>query len=309
MPRGLSGRSHLGRLTVLAVTALSAVTACSAPGSPAGGGSSVAPGAASPPPERPVSGLAKGMVLPIEGYLISYPERIAWQRAQQNLWKSCMERFGFKEFDPPPPGIVPDPNFNDANMARRYGISNAEEAEQYGYHLPGGNVEPPAWEPAAGAEGAVFAGVGTDLRSGSYQGEKVPEGGCRGEAQRKLGELRYTLAGKVDYASLEESRKDPAVRKAVAAWSSCMKKQGYAVDHPYETPDLVTSLGAPAPSADEIALATADIGCKKKTDLIGIWYAAEKRIQLRRIEENQLALDEERKKNDAVLKTAARVNG
>ncbi|MFC8367442.1 hypothetical protein [Streptomyces sp. NPDC057238] len=309
MPRSFSGISRVSRLAVFAVVVLTTTTACSAQESASTTPDDGYPGAASPPPERPVSGLAKGLALPIEGYLISYPERIAWQRAQQNLWKSCMKRFGFKEFDPPPPGIVPDPSFNDANMMRRYGISDAEEASQYGYHLPGGNVEPPVWEPAPGAEGAVFAGSGAELKSGSYQGEKVPEGGCRGETQRKLGEIRYTLAGKVEFASLDESKKDPAVRRAVAAWSSCMKKQGYVTDHPYKAPDLVTSLGSPAPSPEEISLATTDIDCKKKTDLIGIWYAAEKKIQLRRIEENQLALDEEHKKNEAVLKTAASVNG
>lgn len=261
------------------------------------------------PARTPVSGLAKGMVLPIEGYLLSYPELVAWQRAQQNLWKSCMRRYGFNSFSPPEPGMYPPVGYDDANMARRYGISDAKEAARYGYHLPNDRGEPPVWEPAAGAEGAVFSGSGAQLAGGSYKGEKVPEGGCQGETKKKLGRISYPLASKVEFASLEESRKVAEVRAAVDKWSACMKSSGYRVTHPYKTPDLISTLGSENPSAEETALAVADVECKKTSRLVSIWFEAEKKIQNRRIEENQLALDEERKKNDEVLKVAARANG
>ncbi|MEU2247054.1 hypothetical protein [Streptomyces sp. NPDC019224] len=261
------------------------------------------------PARTPVSGLTKGMVLPIEGYLISYPETVAWQRAQQNLWKSCMRRYGFNSFSPPEPGMFPPPGYDDANMARRYGISDAKEAARYGYHLPGGAGEPPVWEPAEGAESAVFSGSGVQVASGSYKGEKIPENGCQGEVRESLGKISYPLASKVEFASLEESRKVAEVRSAVTKWSACMKSHGYRVAHPYKAPDLVSSLGSDHPSEAETALAVADVGCKKSSRLVGVWFDAEKKIQNRRIEENQLALDEERKKNDEVLKVAARANG
>ncbi|WP_326737842.1 hypothetical protein [Streptomyces sp. NBC_01022] len=260
------------------------------------------------PARTPVSGLTKGMVLPIEGYLISYPETVAWQRAQQSLWKRCMQRYGFTSFDPPEPGMFPPPGYDDANMARRYGISDSKEAARYGYHLPGGMGEPPVWEPGEGAERAVFSGSGVQVRSGSYKGEKVPENGCQGEVKGKLGRISYALASKVEFASLEESRNVPAVRSAVAVWSSCMKSHGYRAEHPYKAPDLISTLGSENPSAAETALAVADVGCKKTSRLVDVWFGAEEKIQKRRIEENQLALDEERKKNDAVLKTASRAN-
>jgi len=260
------------------------------------------------PARTPVSGLTKGMVLPIEGYLISYPETVAWQRAQQSLWKRCMQRYGFNSFNPPEPGMFPPPGYDDANMARRYGISDAKEAARYGYHLPGGRGEPPVWEPGQGAERAVFSGSGGQVESGSYKGAEVPEGGCQGEVKKKLGRISYTLASKVEFASLEESRNVPAVRSAVSDWSACMKSHGYRVEHPYKAPNLISTLGSETPSSAETALAVADVGCKKSSRLVEVWFGAEKKIQDRRIEENQLALDEERKKNDAVLKTASRSN-
>ncbi|MEE1927536.1 hypothetical protein V1J52_04925 [Streptomyces sp. TRM 70351] len=261
------------------------------------------------PAPVPEEGLAKGMVLPIEQYLVSYPDSVAWERARQSLWKSCMGRFGFA-FDPPEPGLYPLPGYNDANMQRRYGITDPEVAAEFGYHLPDDPGEPPVWEPGQGAEEAVFRGGGPSVSGGRYQGEPVPEGGCLGESQRKLGHYDYTLAGQVEFASLEESQKRPEVRAALGRWSACMKQNGYTVEHPYKTPNLLgKALGAEQPSREELSLAVTDVKCKETSDLVRTWFTAETQVQKRRIEENQLALDEEWKANEAVLKKAAKING
>ncbi|MFE0701719.1 hypothetical protein [Streptomyces sp. NPDC058872] len=46
----------------------------------------------------------------------------------------------------------------DTAMGRRYGILDLEQTKKYGYHPPREIPETPYWEPASGAETAVFTG-------------------------------------------------------------------------------------------------------------------------------------------------------
>lgn len=72
---------------------------------------------------------------------------------------------------------------------------------------------------------------------------------------------------------------DPRVVAAYAAWSSCMKAEGYryatpqeAIGDPSLVPETVKENGASVVrhSAAELAHATADVRCKTSTNLVGI---------------------------------------
>ncbi|MEU3853725.1 hypothetical protein [Streptomyces sp. NPDC029554] len=228
----------------------------------------------------------------MEKYLVGYTDVVEWQRAQRDLWVSCMARFGFDSFAPPIPGAHPPIEFNDANMPRRYGASDAAQAADYGYHLPPQQLdEPPVWEPAAGAESAVFLGRGPEVSSGTYNGTTVPEGGCRAEAERELGHLSQgEEATKVNAASMRASLKRPAVQKVIADWAACMKGKGHAFSDPYK-PAESFNLSTPTASDEEIEVATADVACKEQTDLIDVWYAEESALQTQSIAAKKASLD------------------
>ncbi|WJV44535.1 hypothetical protein [Streptomyces flavofungini] len=256
----------------------------------------------SPTPER---GLAKGLSLPVEKYLAGYPEVVQWQRAQRSLWVSCMARYGFENFNPPVPGVNPPAEYNDANMPRRYGISNAAEAAKYGYHLPPQQMaEPPVWEPTDGPEGTVFLGEGPELSDGTYNGTKVPEGGCRGETERQLGHLSQGEdAARVNAASLTESMQRVAVQEIISKWSACMKTRGFTLDDPYKASDQF-DLSTQTASAEEIKMATADVACKEETGLVQKWHEEESALQAKQIAAKRTALESERAKMNAVKKAS-----
>ncbi|MEV5357789.1 hypothetical protein [Streptomyces sp. NPDC052693] len=244
------------------------------------------------PGRTPGRGLAKGLSLPVEKYLVGYTDVVDWQRAQRDLWVSCMARFGFDSFTPPIPGAHPPIEFNDANMPRRYGASDAGHAAVHGYHLPPQQSdEPPVWEPAAGAESAVFLGRGPEVSGGTYNGIQVPEGGCRAETERELGHLRQSEeASEVNAASMTSSLKRPAVQKAIADWAACMRGKGHAFTDPYK-PAESFDLSTPTASDKEIEVATADVACKEQTNLIGVWHAEESALQTQAIAAEKAALD------------------
>lgn len=260
------------------------------------------------PKRTPERGLAKGLSLPVEKYLVGYTDVVDWQRAQRDLWISCMARFGFEKFNPPVPGVNPPIEFNDANTPRRYGASDATQAAEYGYHLPPEQLdEPPAWEPAAGAEGAVFLGDGPELSGNTYNGVTVPEGGCRGETERQLGHLAQgENASKVNASSMTESLKQPAVQNVIDGWAACMKDKGHAFDDPYK-PAASFDLSTPTASAEEIEVATADVACKGETGLIKVWSAEETAIQNQQIAAKKTSLDAELAQTNTVKTTAQRV--
>ncbi|MFJ4869983.1 hypothetical protein [Streptomyces sp. NPDC088757] len=272
-----------------------------APPAPPAGAASALPErvALSDLPEAPVRGLAKGLTLPLDRYATGPVDAFAWQVAVQEQWRSCMARYGFQDFGPPPVSV--EATVTQANVAagRRYGISDLESAKKYGYHLPDDIPEAPHWEPAPGAESDVFTGAGTEVEGGSYKGKAVPSGGCRGEARRMFPVPQTPEAQKLGTVAFDASRKDPVVTEAVAKWSSCMKKKGYDHTHPLEDLDKFgISLSSSAAGPEEIAHAVADVECKANTSLIKAWNAEESREQESIIKQNAQKLTDEKSVKD-----------
>jgi hypothetical protein len=144
-------------MAAAAATALSASSAASSSqavsGSATHGGSSVTAGTGTAEGPKAVmdTGLVKGMTLPLQQYMQTYQDSVVIERAARSLETECMARFGFTVTFPPAGGDPP-PNADDANMPRRYGISDPAAAAKYGYELPPDltdHPKPPELTPAA----------------------------------------------------------------------------------------------------------------------------------------------------------------
>ena len=260
-------------------------------------------------PTTPTRGLAAGLSLPLQSYSANTREQYAWQIATQGEWRNCMAKYGFKGFAPPAPSIEAMSGAADTGMGRRYGISDLESAKKRGYHLPEA-PEPPRWEPAKGAETAVFTGTGPEIISGSYAGQKVPTGGCREEANRRFPFPHTPEVVSAEGRAFSESQKDTEVVKAVEQWSACMKESGIQIKTPLDDLSaLGVSLDTPKPTTREVEIAVTDVECKKKTNLISIWHKREDSSQKAELATQASKLEKERQnKNNITSKASEAVN-
>ncbi|MCX5209128.1 hypothetical protein OG689_07485 [Kitasatospora sp. NBC_00240] len=247
-------------------------------------------------------------------YMENYAQRRTISTAVGSLTHDCMARFGFS-YSPPSSEGSPSSIYDDTNMARRYGITDRELAAKFGYGLGDDSYTPPAGPRMTDAEIAVFSGhvalkPGAAPAAPTYNGIPVPKEGCRRESLDKVGGmLDTTLPGRLDSQSLDASQADPAVQEALHQWSLCMAGRGYTVDVPYNADKLAPGGSAQGPSSAQLTVALADIDCKEKTDLVGVWFRAETQVQNQLIEQNQLALNEVRERVSAAVKAASSVTG
>ncbi|AEN11853.1 hypothetical protein K373_02321 [Streptomyces sp. DvalAA-21] len=261
------------------------------------------------PPVVPVSGLTKGLALPLEAYMLNYADGLQIERSKQRLAAACMKRLGFR-YRVPELGLMPPPSSNDANMPRRYGITDLEESETLGYQVPSvdiskvnADVNPTEaeWQALMGRTAPGPEGMAAPTGSG------IPENGCLGEASRKLGaEFGDTKTGELNRKSYENSLGDPAVQDVIKRWSACMRSSGYRFTDPQNAPFAHFGESS-TPSAEEIRTAVTDVTCKEKTDLVGVWFSVETRMQREFIEENQLVLDAEKKQVADAIRNASRM--
>ncbi|MEU7260931.1 hypothetical protein AB0B21_34770 [Streptomyces rimosus] len=278
---------------------MSIVTGCGDPeggtAAPSGGGKTL--------PVRP---------LPIEKYLVDTSQEKQLLQASKVLIAQCMKRFGF-DYTGPDFETTGTQHSSAANRERRYGVADLQTAKSNGYHLPapsGTSKGPtaPAQEMSE-AEDRVFIGD-ADPASGVHKGDKVngtpiPAGGCSGEARRELGtDTEHALANEINTKSYVKSLADPDVKSLFDSWASCMKKKGYRYASP---PDAADSASGEKADRKEIALAVADVECKKDVDLLGAWHDVESRIQEKMISEHEEALVAEKKHMSTSLGVAAKV--
>lgn len=251
----------------------------------------------------PQHGLLKGQSLPLEEYMQTYQQTVTITKAVGVLQTECMAGYGFN-FQPPAAGRTPPPNDNDANIERRYGITDRKLAAEYGYGLAEHGQQTGTKMPELSAAAAlVLSGRSSrndKAQSHSYQGKKIPEGGCSGESVRMVGadDIDMSLASKLAYDSLVKSQESSKVRIALGDWSKCMKEKGYNAATPFDAADLATAGGS------GVTIALADIDCKTATGLVRTWFAEDTAIQRVQIEEHHLELEEARKNNEDAVKAA-----
>ncbi|WP_244204298.1 hypothetical protein [Streptomyces africanus] len=250
-------------------------------------------------------------VLPIEGYLPSDAERKQISQARKILISDCMKGFGFS-WEP----AADLPRIGGKTLVDwRYGIHDMALAKERGYKPAADEQE--AYDQAV-EEGALdgTSGTGPDtqaLEGGAKKvgGKPVPEGGCLGEADRKIsaGAANTTIAQTISNETFAQSQQSPEVVEAFKAWSDCMKASGFHYPRPLDASDD-PQFGSRSVTPLEIRTATADISCRDKTKVAKIWFDAEVAIQNEEIESRPEQLNGERKSlNEAVKKAADVIAG
>jgi hypothetical protein len=227
-----------------------------------------------------------------------------------------MARYGFR-YRPPDPGTTPPPSYDDANMARRYGIADRAQALRLGYAL-GDETEPPPDEPRLTRDAATVLTGGVPGPTGrpaqpvrTYRGKAVPDGGCAGASMKEVGlPLDTSLAGTLDAGTLDASQADPRVRNVMRAWAGCMHAKGYpAADNPLDAAGMAQqSTGAGTTPAQRV-LATADVDCKAGTGLVRVWFTVESTLQRRQVARHRAALRRARDRISAAVARARAVAG
>ncbi|AEW98336.1 hypothetical protein [Streptantibioticus cattleyicolor] len=298
-PRGAKALRTAGVTAVLIAVLGGCAARTAVPGPPPSG-------VPTPPAATPVSRLH----LPIEVYLLPPAVSAVYDRVRGGLIHDCMHAFGLAY--PAPPRTAPTPDELAAYTVtyRRYGITDPASVRVWGYRVP--RPAHPATDPAAGVRLAdltpaarrVLLGVdpGTGAVVTREGGRTVPSHGCVGDADRRLGGGDTTspqgpqsgpggLVATIKQDSFQASRTDPRVTRVFTAWSACMRAAGYHVTDP-----LRAAAGLPAPRDGhpghaEIAQATADVTCKTRTDLVGVWFAVESDYQNTAIHAHAAALD------------------
>lgn len=317
-------------LALSAATAAVLLTACAAPTSrtPA-----AAPAAPSPvtdskafPPSAPERGLAKGLNLPLETYMQDYADTVTIGNGKRRLAQDCMKTYGL-DVQLPTHGLNPSPTENDANMERRYGLTDRETAATYGYGLPGDE------KPRTQQQLPKLDTVQTEVLTGrkaptgqgekaapntpmearekareSYNGKKIHARGCGGWADQEINAPtadELTRISELNGNSFTESMKTPAVVAAFKDWSVCMTGKGHpGFKDPFAAARSVTRPEGALADPQEIALALAEIDCKAETGLVGTWFSEESKIQTAVIAEQRPVLDSIKDKNEAALSEA-----
>jgi hypothetical protein len=225
--------------------------------------------------------------LPLDGYQLSPADARRLARTHRVLVMQCLNTFGLDPILPAPSDAGP----RTANE-RRYGLTDpAKAADGYWARERTSAGDPSTPDASLTTEvGDVVSGRGAR----TVRGQPVPEGGCAGQARRRMTaghpegadiRLGHNLASIEHSATLE----DPAARAATQAWSACMSEAGFTYTDPYGPPDDKRFRGAL--SALEIATARADVACKEQTNLVGVWWSIESARQATAVHANRAALD------------------
>ncbi|MFA7762335.1 hypothetical protein [Streptomyces sp. NRRL S-448] len=263
---------------------------------------------------------SRSLTFPIDTYIPDDRQLGLLSEAQDVLIDKCMQRYGFRyQLRRKANSAV------ELDYSRRYGLSDAAEAAQYGYdNLPDRQAEKPPQQSLGPNEELVLSGLEVDpslpvpksqeeaekseVATTVFGGQKVPAGGCRRESALKLftptkDTVDAWVAQGFGFDAYARSQKDSRVGKAFKSWSECMGKHGYQVDSPMGQPPGINDANIGSPQA--IAQAKQDVVCKKETNLVGIWYTVELAYQKRIIEQNAETLDLTKKQLDERMKLAA----
>lgn len=244
------------------------------------------------------------IVLPLDAYRLTQDEHSLVRRALLILATRCMRARGFTDITLPTSVVGGAPD--SLGHSRRYGVTDADAARRYGYHLPPNtdsernSAELDRWlsKQAASELDAVY---GTD-----------DESGCTESAQKELGHDRLAASfgwfTDLDFKSLEQSERDRRVIAAIHDWRSCMRREGWTYAGPYDaTGDRRWNLDSPAIPTQEISAAAADVGCKRKTRLVETWVTVETEIQQDYIRRNSHELARLTEARRALLLNAKRI--
>ena len=296
--------------TIAAIAIL--VTGCSSGPGHHGGDTKVPPITSTPVITNPAT-----VSLPIDAYKITNDQYQKIDAATIAVETSCMKRYGFDYA----PFVVPATGPNAPNQnARRYGAADLATVSQYGYHPAGTRQSVTKTSVPPKMSDVMFSVLGSGAgphvglpTPATYNGIAVPKGGCVGEAENKLdtGATDIGLSGIVEQINADgfnHALSDDRVKTVFAAWSACMQADGYNYATPQEAAND-SKWHSPQASTTEIAAATADVRCKQKTNVLGVWVAVESAYEQQLIEQHAPELAQVKKNIDDALRRAGAVVG
>ncbi|MFD9066963.1 hypothetical protein ACFVZ3_36190 [Kitasatospora purpeofusca] len=240
--------------------------------------------------------------LPIEHYLPTPAQNAEMEHAVWILAERCMERRGFSFAAPP----MLSHQRSDGEIRKRYGPSDLNEAQQYGYHdSPNPDRNLPKPKPLSDLPEPEFLALTGQSKKVQEKGKAAlppgaaaPPGGCLSEAQEKSvsGGHPYSseLARKIDTDSHSASAGGPRGAEIESAWSACMKDRGYRYSTHIEAYSDERWGRSPTPDSLEISVAVADVECKQETNFIGVWYSVESEFQKQQIDQHREQLENDR---------------
>ncbi|MFJ4739570.1 hypothetical protein [Streptomyces sp. NPDC088775] len=242
-----------------------------------------------PPVTTPTPATTVGLRLPLNAYLPTPGEQATGEYLVYRVEQHCMRGYGFRYL----PRLSSE--YIGTTVAtwreyesRRYGISERTIAARRGYHLadqPSTTRAPQTATTLSVPEREALSGRAPDGRklTTPVRNKVVPDGGCTGLAERAVygdraaeAQRGYDLVARLRGEAFERSRSDPRVAAVNGKWSSCMRGKGFT----YRAPDAAIedprwNLLSAGPNRAEVAVATADIACKLRTNLLGVNFAVE----------------------------------
>ncbi|MFY4722962.1 hypothetical protein [Streptomyces sp. LaBMicrA B280] len=285
--------NRLGRAAaplLLAAVLTGAATACDGPPTARphpGAGHATAGAADMPLPARvPVTSVGASPTawqLPMDAYQYTPAQSAELQAAVYSLANSCMRELGYST--DLPTRLRPGPDHN----AFRYGpVTEAQAAQGYRWMLRKAAPDGAGALNPTGEEYGALLGTSRHGRNG----RPVPTGGCFGSARGALADG----GGRVDLPdviraiaddSYALSRRTAQVQAVFHAWSACMRQAGYHYPDPTAPARDKALVGTapsgtgpvPAPGPREVAVARADVACKRQVGLLSVWYSVERTLQ------------------------------
>ncbi|MEE1812197.1 hypothetical protein [Streptomyces sp. BE133] len=264
---------------------------------------------------------------PLDAYLPTPEENYALKKARVLLVNACMRRLGYGQ-NPQPLGRFTGKAYLEHN---EFLVVPLAQAEQYGYK------QPPEPKSTGSATDSQYSKNTTETQASlltgkvaTFGGHKVPEGGCEGEALRtvtagaetaqevKLPDGSAAGARKGGFSegyaemvvssargkAMAKTRDDSRFAAAAERWSDCMKKQGYDYDSPSGAWNDKAWSDAARAGEKELAVAVADMGCKKKANYLGVGIAVETVYEKQVIEESAEVLKDAKDKTARWIENA-----
>jgi hypothetical protein len=259
---------------------------------------------------------AESVSLPLDAYMFNEFEVYDISRILRTRTLACMKQYGHAATTfpvPPAPGVT-------KHNERRYGITDGRLAERLGYRAPNTGTSPVKKRTLTSDEEFTLTGGSTrpgEVGKGGKNkaGEKVPVGGCSGQALEALGYSPTATPGNpsavqsLDKESFMASLKTKSVASALKSWSACMREKGYAYAPQPFSASNDRRFATPSVTQAEKDVATADVACKKTSHLVKIWRAEEARIQKSLIAQHHQELSGILKQRDTTLSVIQKLSG
>lgn len=186
-------------------------------------------------------------------------------------------------------------------LARRYGLTDSEQARNSGYQSPGPDQlnRPQTAEPDSAAARALYGEVVSRAdvvdSAGDVLGVVEIRDGCLGEANRtvfggdaafvEFTSVRLQLDLLVADAWAEANANDQMIALN-SRWSSCMSSAGFSnYENPIEAQDQGWRESQDSPSILEIETAVADVACKNEVSYVSRALEIEAAAEAGRLDE------------------------